>query len=55
MNIAPSAITDWIDENSAGVGQTALCATCGIDSVIGDRSGFPITEAFLSAMNRYWF
>lgn len=24
-------------------------------SVIGDRSGFPITEAFLSQMNRYWF
>lgn len=46
----PSEIMDWGDE-----GRTALCARCGIDSVIGDRSGFPITSEFLGQMNHYWF
>jgi hypothetical protein len=43
-------ITEWTDEN-----QTALCPNCGIDSVIGDASGFPITEEFLTAMKTRWF
>lgn len=50
----PSAIEDWVDEEG-GVGQTALCPKCGIDSVIGDQSGYPITEEFLTRMNRVWF
>ena len=33
----------------------ALCPSCGIDSVIGDASGFPITEEFLVAMEARWF
>ena len=28
---------------------------CCIDSVIGDKSGFPITEEFLKTMRDYWF
>ena len=52
---APETVVEWIDENSMGVGQTALCPKCGIDSVIGDKSGFPITVAFLSKMRGYWF
>jgi hypothetical protein len=43
-------IQEWIDG-----GQTALCPSCGIDSVIGDASGFPITEEFLAAMESRWF
>ena len=46
----PSEITDWTD-----AGQTALCARCGIDSVIAAGSGFPITVTFLEEMNRHWF
>ena len=46
----PSEIEDWVDEE-----QTALCAKCGIDSVIGSRSGFPVTKEFLEQMNKYWF
>jgi hypothetical protein len=46
----PNEITDWIDD-----GQTAECAKCGIDSVIGSGSGFPITKKFLEKMNDYWF
>jgi hypothetical protein len=51
----PSEIKDWIDKNPQGIGQTALCARCGIDSVIGSRSGFPITAEFLKEMKRFWF
>jgi hypothetical protein len=51
----PVEITEWVDEDDAGQGQTALCAKCGIDSVIGDKSGFPVTREFLAEMNRCWF
>lgn len=41
----------WIyDEN-----ETAFCPFCGVDSVIGESSGYPITREFLTEMNRYWF
>ncbi|WP_226680024.1 cytoplasmic protein [Sutcliffiella horikoshii] len=46
----PSLITEWIDQ-----GQTAVCPHCGIDSVIGESSGFPITKEFLEKMNQAWF
>ena len=51
----PADITEWVDEDDAGQGQTALCAKCGIDTVIGDKSGFPITREFLAEMHKYWF
>lgn len=35
--------------------ETALCPYCGIDSVIGESSGYPITEEFLAEMKAYWF
>ncbi|MET0753785.1 MAG: hypothetical protein ABWZ66_10450 [Pyrinomonadaceae bacterium] len=47
---SPHEIEDWIDE-----GKCALCAKCGIDSVIGSKSDFPITKDFLSKMHKYWF
>ena len=43
-------IREWTDQ-----GATGLCPDCGIDSVIGDASGFPISEEFLSAMKERWF
>ncbi len=43
-------IEDWCDDED-----TALCPSCGIDSVIGDDSGYPITKEFLSAMKKHWF
>ena len=46
----PSEIKDWTDD-----GQTAQCAKCGIDSVIGSSSSFPITAEFLQEMHKYWF
>ena len=47
---SPMELTDWIDEN-----KTALCAKCGIDSVIGSSSGYPMTKEFLHDMHEYWF
>ena len=49
----PALITEWID--GRGPRQTALCPRCGIDSVIGDRSGFPVSKEFLSLMRAHWF
>jgi hypothetical protein len=43
-------IADWTDD-----GDTALCPKCGIDSVIGDRSGFPVSVEFLASMKTHWF
>jgi hypothetical protein len=47
---APTEIKDWVDE-----GTTALCPKCEIDSVIGEKSGFPIEPEFLDRMKRHWF
>ncbi|MCZ8537225.1 cytoplasmic protein [Paenisporosarcina quisquiliarum] len=46
----PSKIEEWVDNE-----QTALCPECGIDSVIGDKSNYPITKEFLQGMNKIWF
>lgn len=51
---SPSEIVDWVDQDD-GVGTTALCPRCGIDSVIGSSSGFPIDADFLRAMHAHWF
>lgn len=58
----PFLITLWWDDpcgtpeflqNALGV--TATCPNCGIDSVIGSASGYPITREFLLRMSHYWF
>ena len=51
----PAEIMDWVDEDNEGVGQTALCAKCEIDSVLGSASGYPITPEFLKQMRDHWF
>jgi uncharacterized paraquat-inducible protein A len=43
-------IRDWVND-----GQSALCPRCGINSVIGDASGFPLSPVFLAKMNQRWF
>src|SRR5262245_63477633 len=47
----PEDIDVWVDEENV----TAVCPECGIDSVIGSASGYPITDAFLGQMRRHWF
>lgn len=56
----PTEIKDWVEErpNGGGIsshGETALCPSCGIDSVIGSASGFPITPDLLQRMKGHWF
>ena len=47
----PASIVEWVDD-----GKTAICPECGIDSVVGDASGFPVGDkAFLTEMNGLWF
>lgn len=52
---SPSEISEWVDRDADGVGQTALCPNCGIDSVIGDKSGFTPSEELLTSMRAHWF
>ena len=47
----PTAIKTWWDSDN----QTPVCPKCGIDSVIGSASGFPITSDFLKKMKQKWF
>ena len=48
---SPSEITSWLEEGSG----TAICPYCGIDAVIGESAGHPITAAFLKKMNKHFF
>jgi len=47
---SPSEIMEWIDNDD-----TAICPYCGIDSIIGESSGYPITKPFLEVMHKMWF
>lgn len=52
----PHEIKSWTDKDASGVGLTALCAKCGIDSVIGDAEiGAMLTKELLTAMRDHWF
>jgi hypothetical protein len=51
-----SEIVEWLKEvNKPDSGRTAFCPHCTIDSVIGSKSGYPITKEFLEAMRLRWF
>lgn len=53
----PAEIEDWTDEAPHGQDpRTALCPRCGIDTVIGDASGYNVEAVgFLPAMHAHWF
>jgi len=46
----PASIKAWIDAS-----QTALCPSCGVDSVIGNASSQRIDDAFLRKMHVHYF
>jgi hypothetical protein len=46
----PKEIDFWLEDE-----ETAICPYCGIDSIIGESSGFPVTIEFLTEMHKYWF
>jgi hypothetical protein len=47
----PEAVRRWIGDGDFA----ALCPRCGLDSVIGSASGFPLTPEFLTLMQQHWF
>src|SRR3954470_14975353 len=47
---APSAIKVWTDGQ-----QTALCPSCGVDSVLGSNSSHRLDDAFLRRMHLHCF
>ena len=51
----PDEIEIWTDYNGNDEGQTAMCPYCFTDSVIGDKSGFPVINSFLEGMCLQWF
>ena len=52
---SPLEIEEWCPEVEDGEEVTAICPRCGVDSVIGEKSGFLITQEFLKAMHKRWF
>ena len=56
----PAEIDIWLPDDpdaddAPAPDDTALCPRCGIDAVIGSRSGYAITVEFLTRMKEYWF
>ena len=47
----PALIKNWIADRKG----TAVCPFCGVDAILGESSGFPITKEFLAEMKQYWF
>ena len=52
---SPDEINDWHREDCKELEPLALCPKCGIDSVIGSASGYPIEHSFLKKMKDFWF
>jgi hypothetical protein len=52
---SPDEINDWHGEDCNEYEPLALCPYCGIDSVIGSASGYPIEHSFLMKMREFWF
>lgn len=52
---APSQIEEWIIDQRGDPRGTAICPYCGVDAIIGESSGYPITREFLEKMKEYWF
>lgn len=49
---SPSEITEWFQEEGD---DTAVCPYCGIDSIIGEGSGFLMEPDFFEQMHKNWF
>lgn len=54
QTFSPSEIKDWCDKDKNGVGQTAICPKCGVDSLIGDID-LSFNKQFLEEMRKHWF
>ena len=52
---SPSEIKEWCAEAKNGEEVTAICPYCGIDAILSESSGYPLTKEFLSRMRKMWF
>jgi len=52
-----SEVWEYIKELSEDEERTtAMCPKCGVDAVIGDKSGYPVLDPlFLKRMHSHWF
>ena len=50
-------INEYIQNDDVAIDkdETTLFPYCGIDSVIPESAGFPLTEKFLKQMYKKWF
>ena len=48
---SPKEIVEWLKDTRG----TAICPHCGIDSIIGESSGYSIEKEFLKEMRTYFF
>jgi hypothetical protein len=51
----PTEIEEWVDSDKHKLGKRRYVRSAGIDTVIGSKSGYPITKEFLQAMEKHWF
>lgn len=49
---SPKEIYDWSEDEPDW---TAICPYCGVDSVIGESCGYPLTKESLEKMHWEWF
>lgn len=59
---APEEIVAWagldvsaFDHPESVSAGTAICPRCGGESILGDKSGYPIDPLFLGRMNEAWY
>ncbi len=55
---SPNKIEEWIEESKdskRGLGKTAMCPNCGIDSVLPDSINQKITIELLKTMKEQYF
>lgn len=52
---SPSKIEEWCPELNDGEEVTAICPYCGIDAILPESAGYPLTREFMGAMQERWF
>jgi hypothetical protein len=52
---SPSEIVEWCPELDEDEEVTAICPYCGIDAILPESAGYPLTDEFLGAMQERWF
>ena len=53
---SPTEIVEWGSEPVEGeYNCTAICPRCDVDAVLPESAGFPLTQEFLTKMQRRYF